>query len=186
MSRLNYLERKVEYFEKVMANTKIYEEIKKVSTKEIEIKEKREDVTPELKKKKFVKDKSLKAENTINLEEYFNEIQKAMEEVAFGDEVTQSPDLRQRQQHSSDLRFPILYGSVGRHHGPDHRQCRAHAVDRHRLVPGDVETAQKKTCFFLAFARGQKGMQAAHLVPGQFQRAEAPVGRRFRLLIVER
>lgn len=88
MSRLNYLERKVEYFEKVMANTKIYEEIKKVSTekieKEIEIKEKREDVTPELKKKKFANDKGLKDENTINLEEYFNEIQKAMEEVGDG------------------------------------------------------------------------------------------------------
>lgn len=88
MSRLNYLERKVEYFEKVMANTKIYEEIKKVSTKEIEkeieIKEKREDVTPELKKKKFAKDKGLKAENTINLEEHFNEIQKAMEEAGDG------------------------------------------------------------------------------------------------------
>ena len=88
MSRLNYLERKVEHFEKVMANTKISEEIKKVSTKkiekEIEIKEKREDVTPELKKKKFAKDKGLKAENTINLEEHFNEIQKAMEEVGDG------------------------------------------------------------------------------------------------------
>ena len=88
MSRLNYLERKVEHFEKVMANTKIPEEIKKVSTKkiekEIEIKEKREDVTPELKKKKFAKDKGLKAENTINLEEHFNEIQKAMEEVGDG------------------------------------------------------------------------------------------------------
>ena len=69
MSRLNYLERKVEYFEKVMANTKIPEEIKKVSTKKIEIKEKREDVTPELKKKKFTNDKGLKNENTINLEE---------------------------------------------------------------------------------------------------------------------
>lgn len=88
MSRLNYLERKVEHFEKVMANTKISEEIKKVSTKkiekEIEIKEKREDVTPELKKKKFAKDKGLKAENTINLEEHFNEIQKAMEEAGDG------------------------------------------------------------------------------------------------------
>lgn len=84
MSRLNYLERKVEYFEKVMANTKIPEEIKKVSTKKIEIKEKREDVTPELKKKKFANDKGLKDENTINLEEYFNEIQKAMEEVGDG------------------------------------------------------------------------------------------------------
>lgn len=88
MSRLNYLERKVEHFEKIMANTKISEEIKKVSTKkiekEIEIKEKREDVTPELKKKKFAKDKGLKAENTINLEEHFNEIQKAMEEAGDG------------------------------------------------------------------------------------------------------
>ena len=84
MSRLNYLERKVEHFEKVMANTKIPEEIKKVSTKKIEIKEKREDVTPELKKKKFANDKGLKDENTINLEEYFNEIQKAMEEVGDG------------------------------------------------------------------------------------------------------
>ena len=85
---MNYLERKVEHLERVIANTKIPEETKKISTKKIEkkieIKEKREDVKPELKKREFVKDKGLKIDNKINLEEYFNEIQKAMDEVGDG------------------------------------------------------------------------------------------------------
>lgn len=88
ISRLNYLERKVEHLERVIANTEIPEEIKRVSTKkiekEIEIKGKREDVALKLKKKEFVKDKGLKNENKINLEKYFNEIQKAMDEVGDG------------------------------------------------------------------------------------------------------